>query len=407
MGDFNYPDINWETNSAPSGRSNRFLTNLADNFVSQKIEKATRGSAILDLILTNRDEMIEGVEATGTLGASDHAILEFDIKQIQVVEQSQTRVLDFKRANFNKLRESLRRIQWMRILRGKTTQEAWEILKSEIIKAQSNTIPMKKKNNRSQKKPAWMHKELSDKLKDKKDKYKKWKEGQITKAEYQQIAQACKDEVRKAKAHNEQRLATKVKNNKKSFFQHVKNKKKVKETIGPLLGESGKKMTSNREKADLFNSYFASVFTQKEKTIQPIKNSTTKNRLETQVKIGKKMVSEHLSTLDEFKSPGPDGLHPKVLKELADVISEPLNYIFQRSWSTGELPEDWKRADVVPIFKKGKKKRSRKLQTYQSDLNTGEDSGKDNQATNYRTPRSKQSNNQKPTWVCQKQIMPD
>ncbi|CAM4611314.1 unnamed protein product [Lepidochelys kempii] len=48
-------------------------------------------------------------------------------------------------------------------------------------------------------------------------------------------------------------------------------------------------------------------------------------------------------------------LHPRVLKELADVIAEPLAIIFENSWRSGEVPEDWKKAKVVPIFKKGKK----------------------------------------------------
>uniref|UniRef100_A0A8B9T7L1 Reverse transcriptase domain-containing protein n=1 Tax=Anas platyrhynchos TaxID=8839 RepID=A0A8B9T7L1_ANAPL len=52
---------------------------------------------------------------------------------------------------------------------------------------------------------------------------------------------------------------------------------------------------------------------------------------------------------------GPDGIHPRVLKELADVIAEPLSIIFQRSWESGEVPVDWKLANVVPIFKKGQK----------------------------------------------------
>ncbi|CAM5177829.1 unnamed protein product [Eretmochelys imbricata] len=52
---------------------------------------------------------------------------------------------------------------------------------------------------------------------------------------------------------------------------------------------------------------------------------------------------------------GPDALHPRVLKELADVIAEPLAIIFENSWGSGEVPEDWKKANVVPIFKKGKK----------------------------------------------------
>ncbi|KFV80451.1 hypothetical protein N308_07716, partial [Struthio camelus australis] len=66
-------------------------------------------------------------------------------------------------------------------------------------------------------------------------------------------------------------------------------------------------------------------------------------------------VRDLLSKLDIHKSMGPDGMHPPVLRELAGVIARPLSTILERSWRSGEVPEDWKKASVTPVFKKGKK----------------------------------------------------
>ncbi|KFV78878.1 hypothetical protein N308_07568, partial [Struthio camelus australis] len=65
-------------------------------------------------------------------------------------------------------------------------------------------------------------------------------------------------------------------------------------------------------------------------------------------------VRDLLSKLDIHKSMGPDGMHPRVLRELADVIARPLSIILERSWRSGEVPEDWKKANVTPVFKKSK-----------------------------------------------------
>ena len=50
---------------------------------------------------------------------------------------------------------------------------------------------------------------------------------------------------------------------------------------------------------------------------------------------------------------GPDGLHPRVLRELVGVIAELLSAVYQHSWLSGEIPEDLKPANMTPIFKKG------------------------------------------------------
>ncbi|KFV75864.1 RNA-directed DNA polymerase from mobile element jockey, partial [Struthio camelus australis] len=65
-------------------------------------------------------------------------------------------------------------------------------------------------------------------------------------------------------------------------------------------------------------------------------------------------VRDLLSKLDIHKSVGPDGMHPRVLRELADVIARPLSIILERSWQSGEVPEAWKKANVTPVFQKDK-----------------------------------------------------
>ncbi|KFV90887.1 hypothetical protein N327_12948, partial [Fulmarus glacialis] len=67
------------------------------------------------------------------------------------------------------------------------------------------------------------------------------------------------------------------------------------------------------------------------------------------------MVSNLLHRLDIRKCMGPDGMHPRVLKELSEVITKHLSILYQLCWLTGEVPVDWRLVNVTPIYKKGQK----------------------------------------------------
>jgi len=69
--------------------------------------------------------------------------------------------------------------------------------------------------------------------------------------------------------------------------------------------------------------------------------------------IQEEAVNDLLCHLDAYKSMGPDGIHPRVLKELVEELAKPLSIIYQQSWLTGEVPDDWRIASVTPICKKG------------------------------------------------------
>ncbi|KFW83204.1 hypothetical protein N305_10882, partial [Manacus vitellinus] len=63
-------------------------------------------------------------------------------------------------------------------------------------------------------------------------------------------------------------------------------------------------------------------------------------------------VSDLLSHLDPHKSMGPDGIHPRGMRVLVEELAKPLFIIYQQSWLTGEVPDDWKLANITPIHKK-------------------------------------------------------
>jgi len=67
------------------------------------------------------------------------------------------------------------------------------------------------------------------------------------------------------------------------------------------------------------------------------------------------VVYKKLCLLNPAKSPGPDAVHPHFLKSCADLLATPLTCIFQKYFTDSCLPDDWKSANVIWLFKKGSK----------------------------------------------------
>ena len=66
-----------------------------------------------------------------------------------------------------------------------------------------------------------------------------------------------------------------------------------------------------------------------------------------------------LRVIDKLKvqsAAGPDGIPPRVIKELRNKIAEPLSILFKESIDAGRIPDDWRDAEVTPIYKKKGKK---------------------------------------------------
>ena len=64
------------------------------------------------------------------------------------------------------------------------------------------------------------------------------------------------------------------------------------------------------------------------------------------------VVASKINNMKENKSPGVDGISPKILKEIVEQISTPLAYVFNMSLQEGIVPVEWKEANIIPLFKK-------------------------------------------------------
>ena len=107
MGDFNHPDISWEEHTARHTQSRRFFQSIGDNFLMQVVEEPTSGGILLDLVLMNKEGLVQDVKVGDRLGCSDHEMVNFRILGGGSRAISRIKTLDFRRANFGLLRGPL------------------------------------------------------------------------------------------------------------------------------------------------------------------------------------------------------------------------------------------------------------------------------------------------------------
>ncbi|KFV94191.1 hypothetical protein N327_12089, partial [Fulmarus glacialis] len=62
-----------------------------------------------------------------------------------------------------------------------------------------------------------------------------------------------------------------------------------------------------------------------------------------------------LKNVNKHKFMGPDEMHPRVPRELAEIVAKPLFIIFEKSWQSGDVPRDWRKGNITAIFIKDNK----------------------------------------------------
>ena len=178
--------------------------------------------------------------------------------------------------------------------------------------------------------------------------------------EYCKVRNQVRTLTRKITKQFEKQIAQEVKTNPKKFWKYARSRTKMKSSLPDLFKDDDKTESTNsdKEKANVLADFFTSVFTIEGDGKMPDIEKVDVPPLETMIII-KEKIKKKLNNFKISKSPGPDGIHPRVLKEVSMSLCTPLARIFETSNKTGLLPEDWKCANITAIYKKGNKKVAR------------------------------------------------
>jgi hypothetical protein len=353
IGDFNAPDVNWEEERA-GPRFRNLLESVQKAEMVQLVDFSTHDKGnILDLVITNCCERIINIEEAGKLGNSDHSALFVEVS-VKIAQNSKSfNRLDWKRADFNAIRTVLREINWEQKLNG-TVEQDWESFKNKLHECVAKFVPLRRipKNQ----KPKWLSREIVKLLRRKRAAWKDYRlYGTHEHSErYKKVEKEVKVKIKKAKRKLERELARGEDKNNRKFATYIKSKTKAKTTIGPLKDNNGKITHDNQEMANILNSFFATVFTRENRNNVPEKRRETDKNL-SDIVITVDLIKKKIDCLRKDSAPGPDNIHPQLMKETKNEIAHPLSIIFRKSIDTGCVPRDWKLAKITPIFKKGQK----------------------------------------------------
>jgi len=171
--------------------------------------------------------------------------------------------------------------------------------------------------------------------------------------EFKRIRNSCKTEIRKHKAARQTEILQRAKQDRNYLFKYMRRRKKNKPSPLALLQQDGSHSSSPTEIADTFASHFVSVYSQHANTVFPILPDRGFTQELLTISIQPHMVETQLKKLDQQSAMGPDGIHPRILKETSSVLCNTLSRIFCQSLETGVLPSSWKRAYIAHIFKGG------------------------------------------------------
>jgi hypothetical protein len=340
---------------------------LRDAYLSQLVKHPTRsrGSnepSILDLVLTSNEKCIPNINYLSPLCKSDHCILLFDYVHIIKLKPYSKKKIFYDKGDYEQIKINLQSTNWEDLLRDKDVETQWKIFEARIKELEATFIPSKTINMNQKRGEFPLPYNVVKKIRKKHNLWKRYmetREGKIYE-EYCRTRNKVKSLICKVRREHERKISKQVKTNPKRFWQYIKSKSNTKEPISELYSNphdpSSETIEDDQRKANILNDFFSSVFTREPNGKLPEFGQYTIEYSMTELEITEEIICTLLKRLNPNKSCGPDGVHPRFLKELGSELAKPLAILFQTSVTNMQVPNCWKDARITAIFKKGNRK---------------------------------------------------
>lgn len=353
FGDFNFPYIDWCSLVSSGDPAHEFFLHFCvTNCLSQHIDEPTHDQGnILDLLLCNyssKNFLISTTVLPSLSASCDHSMIAFTLLlSSNVNQQSSFQYPDFSKANFPEINNTLRSHCWNHMsLQTTSLQYKYDHFLSVINTSLSKNVPLKTTTtSKSHKKPRHIKLLLKHKLYI----YKKLKRDPSFKTAYKEACRAYDSAVNKWYDQIEHNIC--INTNTKKFYNYVNKKLKTKSSIPPLLDSNNKLLFSNLDKANLLNSSFQKTFTTDDSRIPP--TPLRQSELMPSFNITKSDVLLAVSRVKDKISRTPEGIPSYVIKRIIVSIIHPLVYLFDSFLQLNYVPIQWKKAVIIPVFKKG------------------------------------------------------
>ena len=357
IGDLNFPEILWpDTTTTVELHKNFLKLFMTDLGHDQLIAKPThKGGNVLDLLFTNIPNLVSKVNVLGYKEAcsSDHFGIHLEIKlNVSQSKTAKRQVYNYTKADWKSLNFELKKVDWISLIGTHDPHKSWPLFKSVLNKLCDKHIP--KKTIKYQFQPPWFDADCEKILLEK----EKWRARANSPIGTDEDHVKFRKLRKKFKKIMDDKMRLNVEDDtdpsliSKKFWKHVKSKTKS-TRIPETVWYKDKFRTNLEDQANLFNDFFFAQFSGKSNYDIDI-NINQNNRL-FDIEFHELDVMLLLKDINPSKAAGPDGLHGMVLKNCASSLAKPLTALFNISYVTGCIPEDWKLASIVPIHKKDEK----------------------------------------------------